>query len=117
MNIFQANVSLYFDGFWYCIKIAIQYRNTLHQDFSENSTGYKMGTLRRGGTAQNMKFSSKDFFSKCDEIRSFLRIWSHLLKKSLMKNLIFYAVRVKGIICLKEVNVYETIATFTFNVF
>ena len=32
-------------------------------------------------TAQKMKFSSKDFFSKCDQIRSFLRIWSHLLKK------------------------------------
>ena len=30
-----------------------------------------------------MKFSIKDFFSKCDQIRSFLRIWSHLLKKSL----------------------------------
>ena len=43
-------------------------------------------------TAQNMKFSIKDFFSKCDQIRSFLRIWSHLLKKSLMENFIFCAV-------------------------
>ena len=42
-------------------------------------------------TAQNMKFSIKDFFSKCDQIRSFLRIWSHLLKKSWMENLIFCA--------------------------
>ena len=33
-----------------------------------------------------MKFSIKDFFSKCDQIRIFLRIWSHLLKKSLMAN-------------------------------
>ena len=33
-----------------------------------------------------MKFSIKDFFSKCDQIHSFLRIWSHLLKKSLMEN-------------------------------
>ena len=40
-------------------------------------------------TAQQMKFSIKDFFSKCDQIRSFLRIWSHLLKKSLMENFIF----------------------------
>ena len=39
-----------------------------------------------------MKFFIKDFFSKCDQIRSKLRIWSHLLKKSLMKNFIFYAV-------------------------
>ena len=39
--------------------------------------------------AQKMKFSIKDFFNKCDQIRSFLRILSHLLKKSLMENFIF----------------------------
>ena len=33
-------------------------------------------------TAQKRKFSIKDFFSKCDQIRRKLRIWSHLLKKS-----------------------------------
>ena len=44
--------------------------------------------------AQKMKFSIKDFFSKCDQIRSFLRIWSPLLKKSLMENFIFCAVLV-----------------------
>ena len=38
-----------------------------------------------------MKFSIKDFFTKCDQIRSFLRIWSHLLKKSLMEDFIFCA--------------------------
>ena len=43
-------------------------------------------------TAQKMKFSIKDFFSKCDQIRSFLQIWSHLLKKSLMENFILCAV-------------------------
>ena len=36
-----------------------------------------------------MKFSIKDFLSKCDQIRSFLWIWSHLLKKSLMENITF----------------------------
>ena len=40
-------------------------------------------------TAQKMKFSVKDFFSKCDQIRRKLQIWSHLLKKSLLKNFIF----------------------------
>ena len=45
-------------------------------------------------TAQKMKFSIEDFFSKCDQICSFLRIWSHWLNKSSMKNLIFCAVRV-----------------------
>ena len=39
-----------------------------------------------------MKFSLKDFFSKCDELRRKLRIWSQLLKKSLMENFIFCAV-------------------------
>ena len=39
-----------------------------------------------------MKFSIKDFFSKYDQIRRKLRIWSHLLKKSLMENFIFCAV-------------------------
>ena len=43
-------------------------------------------------TAQKMKFSIKDFFSKCDQIRQKLRIWSHLLNKSLMENFIFCAV-------------------------
>ena len=43
-------------------------------------------------TAQKMKFSVKDFFSKCDQIRRKLQIWSHLLKKSLLKNFIFCAV-------------------------
>ena len=37
----------------------------------------------------------KGFFSKCDQIRSFLRIWSHLLNKSLMENFTFRAVIMK----------------------
>ena len=43
---------------------------------------------------KKMKFSIKDFFSKCDQIISFLQIWSHLLKKSLMENFIFCALKV-----------------------
>ena len=43
-------------------------------------------------TAQKNKFSIKDFFSKCDQIHRKLEIWSHLLKKSLIKYFIFYAV-------------------------
>ena len=49
-------------------------------------------------TTQKMKFSIKDFFSKCDPIRSFLRMWSRLLKKSLMENLIFCVMRPKKIL-------------------
>ena len=43
-----------------------------------------------------MKFSIKDFFSKCDQIFSFLQIWSYLQKKSLMENFIFCAVLYRG---------------------
>ena len=46
-----------------------------------------------------MKFSIKNFLSKCDQIRSYLRIWSHLLKKFLMENFIFCAV--KGLLLLR----------------
>ena len=53
-------------------------------------------------TAQKMKFSIKDFFSKFDQIYSFLRIWSHLLKKSLMENLIFCAVSCSRVACMAD---------------
>ena len=35
---------------------------------------------------KKMKFSIKDFFSKCDQIPRKLWIWSHLLKQALMEN-------------------------------
>ena len=38
---------------------------------------------------KKMKFSIKDFFNKCDQLRRKLRIWSHLLMKFLMENFIF----------------------------
>ena len=44
-------------------------------------------------TAQKMKFFNKDFFSKRHQIRRKLRIWSHLLKKSLIENFIFCAMK------------------------
>ena len=49
----------------------------------EIATGYE------SDTAQKMKFSIKDIFSKCDQIRRKLQICSHLLKKSLIENLTF----------------------------
>ena len=48
--------------------------------------------LIRTFIAQKMKFLIKDIFIKCDQIRRKLLIWSHLLKKPLMKNFIFCAV-------------------------
>ena len=39
-----------------------------------------------------MKLSIQHFFNKCDQICSFLQIWSHLLKKSFMESFIFCTV-------------------------
>ena len=41
---------------------------------------------------KKMKFSMKDFSSKCDQIHRKHVIWTHLLEKSLMENFIFCAV-------------------------
>ena len=41
---------------------------------------------------KKMKFSIKNLFSKCYTIRKKLRIWWHLLKKSLMENFFSFAV-------------------------
>ena len=46
---------------------------------------------------KRMKFSIKDFFSKCDQILRKLQIWSHLLNKSLMENFNFCAVYLTGV--------------------
>ena len=43
----------------------------------------------RSYTAQKMKFYIKDLFSKFDQIRKKLRLWSHLLKKFLIENFSF----------------------------
>ena len=40
-----------------------------------------------------MKFSIKDFFSKCDQIGKKVRLWSYILKKPLMENFIFCVVQ------------------------
>ena len=39
-----------------------------------------------------MKFFIKDFFVKCGQICTKLRVWSYLQEKSLMENFIFCAV-------------------------
>ena len=47
----------------------------------------------------------KDFFSKCDQ----LRIWSHLLKKFLMENVMYRAVGIEFS--------HETLAIFSYKTF
>ena len=54
-----------------------------------------------------MKFSIKYLSSKCDQIRSFQRIWSHLLEKSLMENSIFSAVY-RRLSCMLKIMKGET---------
>ena len=61
-------------------------KNRMAWDNNDNTSNFK------NVTAQKMKFSIMDFFSKCYQIHSSLRIWSHLLKKSAVQNFIFCAV-------------------------
>ena len=67
-------------------------------------------------TAQKMKFSIKNFFSKWDQIRSFLQIWSHLLKTSLMENFIFCPVSVVKLVDSNQdgmrLSIYKPIQIF-----
>ena len=50
-------------------------------------------------TTQKMKFFIKDSFSKCGQIRMKLRIWSHLLEKSLTENSFFVQCHVVPCLC------------------
>ena len=67
---------------------AARLKNFLVTRFSRNKSiflFFSFGLSINSFTAQKVKFSIKDFFNKCDQIRRRLRIWSHLLKKSLME--------------------------------
>ena len=48
-------------------------------------------------TAQTIMLSITNFFGKCNQIRCYPRIWSHLLKKSFKKNFTFCVVQVKKV--------------------
>ena len=67
------------NGLFQTTRMLMDYTRQIHQ-------------LKYGVTAQKMKFSIKDFFSKCDQIHGKLRFWSNLLKKSFIENFIFCAV-------------------------
>ena len=61
----------------------------------------------------NSTFSNKDFFSKCDQIHTFLQNRAHLLKKSFTENFIFcvvlhpYVSQADGFDILVDLPVYE----------
>ena len=77
------------------------YRKKNFRDLTSSQT-FLISNIR---FAQKIKFSIKGFFSKCDQIRSFLRIWSHLLKKSLTENFIFCAVTWFQTSCIQNVQI------------
>ena len=73
-------------------------RNTLGAGKGHNS----WSTLNFGSLIVVIKSSIKDFFSKCGQIHSFLQIWLHLLKKSLMENFIFCTI-------IDNISIWKTI--------
>ena len=62
--------------------------------FWEINNIFQKSIFQNTSSAQKMQNSIQDFFSKCVQIRSFLRIWSQSLQKSFMENFIFFAVLV-----------------------
>ena len=73
-------------------------------------------------TVQKIKLFITDLFSKCDRIRSLLRIWSHLVSKSVMGNFIFCAVygnQVATVVSFMMLDLLQNIfcSFFSFNFF
>ena len=62
---------------------------------------------------KKMKFPIEYFFSKCDQIRSLPRIWSHLLKKFLMQSFIFCAVMFWYLFHVAEKNIRTILKLWT----
>ena len=63
-----------------CVRIILTILQSEYQQIFSYRSFAKSLSLHK-----KMKFSIKEFFSKCDQIRRTLRIWSHLMKKSLME--------------------------------
>ena len=74
---------------WNCFTNLMRFENLTEVLISHFWRFLDIQNIANNDTAQKMKFSIKDLFSKCDQIRRKLRIWSHLLKKSLIENFIF----------------------------
>ena len=92
ITIFNSNTTFYPLFNFQIFKIS-GYTGTVSS--ARKSDGYCCFSCRifegvsKTSAAQKMMFSIKDFFSKCDQICRKQRIWSHLLKKSLIGNFIF----------------------------
>ena len=88
----QKQARFWFHNFRYWIVDSAVFPLSIVKQKWVKNTSEEILVKKVSSTEQKMKFSMKDFFSKCDQIRRF-RIWSHLLMKSLMENVIFYAVQ------------------------
>ena len=88
-NFFEICLFLFF----FFVSVLFFYTNPLYKNLKAQKI-LKIRNFLRIITAKNMKFSIKDFLSNCDQIRSFLPIWPHLLKKSFMENFVFCAVHI-----------------------
>ena len=87
-------------------RLKIDKKSHIYQHLSTNENCFNSfidGCFPILNTVQRKKSSIKDFFSKCDQIRRKLRIWSHLLKKSLMENFIFCAVELTSFKCQTKI--------------
>ena len=89
---------LHFAALFYLVNLSVLHLHisAFRETFAKISSKIKFcnssGSTDFYCTGQKIKLSFKDFFSKCDQIRRFPRIWSHLLKKTSMENFIFCAV-------------------------
>ena len=103
-RLFETAYFIYNFSIWYfgCSQKNLCHRNcwkcwrscvTFRIDYCNLKRLFNYKVLRQWNyTAQKIKFSIKDFFRRCHQISSKLRIRSHLLKNSLMENFIFCAV-------------------------
>ena len=79
---FETHKRSFINAFSICMTVTLNLFKNQYEELLKRNNVQKF-------TAQKMKFSIKDFFSKCEQIRRKLRICSHLLKKSLVGNFIF----------------------------
>ena len=81
----------------WCIKIGISIWNIKTALYgSETFADPRIAPHPHSHPPQKMKFSNKNFFGKCDQICRKQRIWLHLLKKSLIENFSFSAMKDMG---------------------
>ena len=104
-NFFEICLFLFY---FFFVSVLFFYTNPLYKNLKAQKI-LKIRNFLRIITAKNMKFSIKDFLSNCDQIRSFLPIWPHLLKKSWMDLhlhnyvlLVLKKANCKSLICTKN---------------